>query len=166
MGKHPATEKKAIAVYLMTKTSKKLKEIEEETGMSKSALMRLKRRFKEQTPAKQAAMTVPKRKPGSGSQDSISLAQCNRIKKCIWDNPRVMARKLKFLVPGLENRPVRTIQDWCKNRLNLPSRVMAKKPCLTQKMKDKCVQFVWAHLHWTVDDWAKVMWSDEFNFEV
>ena len=41
MGKHP------LMVYLMMRTEKKIKEIVEETGMSRSALLRLKRRFKE-----------------------------------------------------------------------------------------------------------------------
>ena len=41
MGKQPLT------VYLMTRTEKKIKEIVEETGMLRSALLRLKRRFKE-----------------------------------------------------------------------------------------------------------------------
>ena len=157
MGKHPSQEKKAVAVYLLTKTDKPIQEITRDTGMSKSALFRLRKRFQDQTPAKKAAMNIPKRKPGSGRTDSLTLGQCNRIKKCIRDNPRVTARKLKFLVPGLQDRPVRTIQDWCKRRLNLPSRVMAKKPRLTQAMKDKRVAFARTHLNWTVEDWATVM---------
>ena len=48
MGKHPTQEKKAVAVYLLTKTDKPIQEITRDTGMSKSALFRLRKRFQDQ----------------------------------------------------------------------------------------------------------------------
>ena len=35
MGKHPSQEKKAVAVYLLTKTDKPIQEITRDTGMNK-----------------------------------------------------------------------------------------------------------------------------------
>lgn len=40
------------------------------------------------------------------------------------------------------------------------------KPYLTQEHKKKRLLWAKRYLNWTVDDWAKVMWSDESNIQV
>ena len=45
--------------------------------------------------------------------------------------------------------------------MGLKALVKKKKQKLTQKqMKDR-LDFAIAHQHWTVDDWKRVIWSDE-----
>ena len=39
--------------------------------------------------------------------------------------------------------------------------VKKKKPFLSQKHRKARMDFALAHQHWTVDDWKKVVWSDE-----
>ncbi|KAJ1305444.1 hypothetical protein OPQ81_000454 [Rhizoctonia solani] len=36
-----------------------------------------------------------------------------------------------------------------------------KKPKLTSAHQKACHEFAEAHKHWTVEDWKKVLWSDE-----
>jgi hypothetical protein len=35
------------------------------------------------------------------------------------------------------------------------------KPALTQAMKDARLAFTIAHEHWTLDNWKRVIWTDE-----
>jgi len=39
--------------------------------------------------------------------------------------------------------------------------VKKKKPLLSQKHRKERMEFALAHQHWTVDDWKRVVWSDE-----
>lgn len=48
----------------------------------------------------------------------------------------------------------------------LKGRIAAKKPRLTAIHKRKRLQWARTHQHWTVDQWKKVLWSDESKFEV
>ena len=41
-----------------------------------------------------------------------------------------------------------------------------KKPYLSQANKKKRQEFAKNHENWTPDDWGKIVWSDESNFEV
>ena len=41
-----------------------------------------------------------------------------------------------------------------------------KKPYLSQANKKKRLEFSKNHENWTPDDWGKIVWSDESNFEV
>lgn len=50
--------------------------------------------------------------------------------------------------------------------VGLHGRIARRKPRLTENHKK--MRLLWAkkYRHWTIDDWAKVMWSDESNIEV
>ena len=88
------------------------------------------------------------------------------MKSLLSKDPTLTARKLKVLLPALANVSIRTIQQICLERLQLPSRKMAAKPLLTQTMKDKRLAFAHAYRHWTAEDWKLVMFSDESHFEL
>jgi transposase len=44
--------------------------------------------------------------------------------------------------------------------------IAVKKPFLSDIHKAKRLAFAKEHLHWTIDDWSKVIWTDESSFEV
>ncbi len=69
-------------------------------------------------------------------------------------------------MPGLENISVRTIQDLCLKKLKLPSRKMASNPLLNKQLKAKRLAFARQYQHWGVEQWKKVMFSDESHFEL
>ena len=39
--------------------------------------------------------------------------------------------------------------------------VKKKRPLLSQRHRHECFDFTLSHRHWTVDDWMRVVWSDE-----
>jgi hypothetical protein len=61
---------------------------------------------------------------------------------------------------------VRTIQNICKAKLGLPSRKMAKKPLLTDRMKLQRLEFARLYGKWGLEERRKVMFSDESHFEL
>lgn len=50
--------------------------------------------------------------------------------------------------------------------IGLNGHVAAKKPLLRPKNSKKRIKFAKDHLHWTYEDWAKVLWTDESIFEI
>lgn len=50
--------------------------------------------------------------------------------------------------------------------VGLNGRVAAKKPLLRKRNSKARMKFAKDHLHWTRDDWAKVLWTDESKFQI
>ena len=46
-------------------------------------------------------------------------------------------------------------------RHGLSAQVKEKKPQLSRKNIKDCLEFAMAHQHWTIDDWSRVIFSDE-----
>jgi hypothetical protein len=63
------------------------------------------------------------------------------LKRRLFKDLTLTAKKLKAMVPALENIKVRTIQDACKKKLELPSRKMTKKPFFSDCMKNQRLEF-------------------------
>lgn len=49
---------------------------------------------------------------------------------------------------------------------NLPARKPRRKPLLNEGHRKQRLDWAKRHRNWTVDDWAKVIWSDESNIDV
>jgi hypothetical protein len=86
--------------------------------------------------------------------------------KKLHSNSTLTAKKLKQLIPELADVKVRTIQNICKAKLGLPSRKMVKKPLLTDSMKLQRLEFARQYGKRGVEEWKKVMFSDESHFEL
>ena len=69
-----------------------------------------------------------------------------------------VARRLR----DISNMPVstQTIRNHLR-RSGLKALVKKRKPLLTRKLMKDRLDFALAHQHWTVDDWKRVVWSDE-----
>jgi hypothetical protein len=74
------------------------------------------------------------------------------MKKKLLNSPTTTAKQLNKTVPGLANMSVRAIQHVSLKKLKLPSRVMVKKPLLTQKMKDQRLVFAHQYGHWGIEN--------------
>ncbi len=157
---HFSQEDKRVAVELW-KANVPLKSIRDQLNMSESTLRRVLS-FARKNPS----FPVKKRKIGTGRKPTVTPATLQAMKEIIKDNPTITAKSLKLRLPGLQNIGVRWIQHLCLKKLKLPSRKMACKPLLTQKMKDKRMAFAMQYHNWTVEDWKKVMFSDESHFEL
>ncbi len=90
---------------------------------------------------KHPSLPVAKRKIGTGRNSIISQATLTTMKKHLARDPKLSAKSLKALMPALQHLQVRQIQKICLKKLGLPSRKMAAKPLLRDRMKDKWLAF-------------------------
>ena len=58
----------------------------------------------------------------------------------------------------------RTTWRYLKN-YGLKAVVKQKKPLLRKKHQQACLDFALAYQYWTMEDWKKVVWSDETKFK-
>jgi hypothetical protein len=93
----------------------------------------------------------------------ISLGAIREMKKRLARNPCITARKLKKDIPQLENVSVHSIQMFYKDQLSCPPARWQTSP---ERMKNDRLEFARRYEHWTVEDWKKVMFSDESHFEL
>ena len=63
------------------------------------------------------------------------------------------------------NVSISTISCWLSNKFGLKSYKPAKEPQLISKMKKKRLEFAKKHINWSVEDWKKVLLSDESIFQ-
>ncbi len=95
-----------------------------------------------------------------------SFGMIKRIKTKISITPTITATQLKKSMPELANISIRSIQRLCLETLKLPSRKMAQKPLLSERMKNDRLEFARRYADWGVEDWKKTMFSDESHFEL
>lgn len=60
---------------------------------------------------------------------------------------------------------VRTVRKELR-KMGFDNRVAAKKPFLNRRHRAARLAFARAHRHWTVQDWERVIWTDESSFEL
>jgi transposase len=130
--------------------------IMKQLGMSKATLMRVLA-FARANPAD----PIAKQKKGSGHPTKLTEATLEIMKTKLQKTPTLTAIQLRMQIPELEGISVRTIQRDGKQTLKMPSRMMRKKPLLTERMRIQRLEIVNAYRHWDEDDWKQVMFSDE-----
>jgi transposase len=112
----------------------KTKEMAARLGRSERGVRRQVSRLKSLPP--NASPLPPK--ASTGRPTATSKTQDERLRRYVLRNPLKSARELKNEVPGWSNVSVRTIQHRLQKKLGLQeARRAAKKPVLTQKMKEK-----------------------------
>jgi hypothetical protein len=87
------------------------------------------------------------------------------LKRQIIKYPALTAAEIQVSVPELRIVSERPIQRTLQKDLNMPCRVAAMRPLLTEKMTAKRLKFAKKYRHFTKEDWAKVMYSDESTFK-
>ncbi len=138
-----------------------LKTIRQQLKMSESTLRRILA-FAKANPID----PIMPRKAVMGRPRKISKDTMKVIKKKLQEQPSLTAVQLKKVIPSIANVSIRSIQDCCLKDLKLPSRRKAKKPLLTDRMKEQRLDFAREHVEWSVEDWKRVMFSDESHFEL
>lgn len=138
-----------------------IKEICRRTGQAKSTVMLLLAAARDLPPN-----VVPPRKPYPGCPRKTSKATDHLLVRELHKNPCLTASQLKTSHPTLlKDVSIRCIQRCLQKDLPLPIRRAACKPLLTDRMKKARLNFAKKYIHWTADDWKKVMWSDESPFQ-
>jgi hypothetical protein len=94
------------------------------------------------------------------------FVQETRLRNYVLRQPFKTAREMKKEVASQGNKQVCFIQKTRQKRLNLLSHSAAQKPLLTSAMKKKRLAFAKKYQSWTVNDWMRVMFSDELAFRL
>lgn len=78
-------------------------------------------------------------------------------------DPTLSSSLLLHEVPIAQISPRTVRRRLCDVGLN--ARRPARKPFISKKNKAKRLEFAKAHINWTIEDWKKILWSDESKFE-
>jgi transposase len=137
------------------------KEAARRLGVSISSISRLVSSYKMSAPG----VLVPARKQGSGRPRKVSNRILMKIKQDITQNPFLTARQIKNKNPRLmQEISLRTVRWVLFKDLKLPSRVAAKKPLVTNRMRAQRIAFALKYRNWKTKDWKQVIFSDESIF--
>lgn len=158
--KHFSNDEKRAAIELW-RAKIPLKDIRKQLEMSESTLRRILA-FAKASPS----YPIRLRKPVTGRKCKVLPAMKRAMKTKIEANPTITAKQLKKALPVLANISIRRIQHICQKDLGLPSRKMSEKPLINERMKQQRLAFAREYENWGVEDWKKVMFSDESHFEL
>lgn len=113
-----------------------------------------------------------KQKTGSqrqtcGRHRVLNARSERRLARVVQRNRRATVRQIaSHLNQGATvNVSERTVRRTLR-RIGYGSRRPVRKPLLSALNKRRRLQFAKEHKHWTVDDWKRVMWSDESRFQM
>ena len=89
------------------------------------------------------------RSPGSGRTNLASLGEVRRIIRIVQKRPFISFKGIKSLLGEAGERfSVRRIREILQ-KSGYQARHAARKPLLTQRMRDQRMEFTISHLHWT-----------------
>jgi transposase len=111
---------------------------------------------------KQITGTVANR-PRSGRPTLFKERDQRALKRTLLSNRRAPLAEIKNCMPTQIS--ITTLRKEI-HKLDFWNRVAPKKPFLSQKHKADRLRFALAHEHWTVEDWSRVIWTDESSFEI
>lgn len=155
MGKNKSCDSKTrhlIVEFYKDKMS--YSKIAERLGCSKTMVFNAVQHFKTKNTA-QDTFRKPRPRITTKRQDQIIVRESKKF-------PHKSAREIKLAVFP-ENEPGPSI-DTIKRRLReagLFGRVCRKKPLLSEKNRKKRLEFAKKYRDWTVEQWKKVLFSDE-----
>ena len=149
---HLGTEEKATIVG-MSRGCMTPKQIANETGVALPVVYYTlnchKKRGTVETPAR------PGRPPVLSDRARRAI-----LKEALTNRRATLAQITNNLPIKVSTKTVR--KALCEDGVN--SRVARKKPNLTDRHKANRLAFAKKYQHWTVEDWRKVVWTDESTF--
>lgn len=89
------------------------------------------------------------------------------FKRQVDVNPRITAHELKEKNPRLFSQvALCTIRHRLHDNLKFKQVMPRKKPLLTERQRKNRLVFAKKYVQWDLDEWRKVLWSDEATFQV
>uniref|UniRef100_A0A3Q0SXG1 Transposase Tc1-like domain-containing protein n=1 Tax=Amphilophus citrinellus TaxID=61819 RepID=A0A3Q0SXG1_AMPCI len=110
-----------------------------------------------------------KMRQGRGRKQKLTEADVRHLKILSTRDRRKTTADLQAEINASRSESEKVSRMTISRRLNeqgLKGRIPAKKPLLRPANTQKRLRFAREHKHWTVDDWKKVLWTDEFKFEL
>jgi len=88
------------------------------------------------------------------------------MKRCVVKSPTCSAKKIRVELEESGSRiSRRTISRHVTDEFGLKSRKPARKPRLTSARKLKRLQFAKKYKDWKIQQWSRVLFSDETTFQ-
>ena len=84
---------------------------------------------------------IPMPKPRVGRPKKVTAANIDTIRRSLAVNPTQSVRMIRLANNSLQHLALRTINEVILKVLKLPSRMRAKKPRLTDRMRDDRYEF-------------------------
>lgn len=110
---------------------------------------------------------LPTHKKRPGKKMLVSNRTLNVIKRQVESNPTLTAKELKQKNPKILGCvAIRTLQDYLHKVLKYCRCRAVPKPWVTKNHRQARVNFARQYRHWTLEEWRKVLWSDESTFNV
>jgi len=113
---------------------------------------------------KALSIDIPDNKGGRPNQ--LSLRDKNKIKKQLLAGASQTAKDVQ---KGIKDDGINISYSTAKRAIRsmgFTSKKKVKKPLLSKKHQQTRLEWAKAHQHWTVDDWRRVVWSDETKINV
>ena len=133
-------------------------QISKQIGVNSSSVQRTIRKFNSEG--------IYGNRKKSGRPRKTTARDNNTIKRIVARCPTSSCKKLRAnLFRKGADLSISTISRKLSKEFGFKSCKPAKKPKLTPLMKRKRLEFAKKHLHWTFDDWGKVLLSDESAFQ-
>ena len=140
VGKYVSKKEKACALALREEKLP-IKEISFRIKRSKATIMRLLSQAKGHP-----AGYIPYHKPIKGRPRKTSKKYDKLLKREVEKDPMISSTQLKRIYPNLfKHVSLRTIRHLLQKDLNMPSRRAAKKPLLTDNIKQKRLEFAYKY---------------------
>jgi len=126
-------------------------QISSQTGVSNATISRLRSRHR----------PYLKKAPG-GRPSKLSDTDIRHALRLIGSGKVDDAVQVTKALQNITNQPLstQTVRNGMK-KVGMKSVVKRKRPLLTKKHMKERLDFAIAHKDWTVEDWKRVVWSDE-----
>jgi len=101
--------------------------------------------------------------PPPGNPKKIDCRQQKTLLRAVQSNRRATLKDISNILPDKPSS--RTIQRHLQE-IGIKKHIAVNKPYLTDAHMKARLDFTMEHKDWTVDDWKKVVWSDESKVEI
>ena len=134
------------------------RQISKDLGISRTSVQRAIKKF--------LLEGIYENRKKSGRPRKTSQRDHHTMKRIVARSPTSSCKKIRSnLLENGVDISLSTVSRRLSKEFGLKSRKPAKKPKLTPRMMKKRFEFARNHIHWTVDDWGKVLFSDESTFQ-
>ena len=132
-----------------------------------SRQLKISRRCIRQTIRKFDQLNTVATKPGGGRPKKITDREKRLIKlQQIRDDTLSLADLVQYARTKLNLSISSSTISRILREYNMVSFIAPRKPQITPKQRRRRVECCYAHLNWSVEDWSRVIFSDESNCEV
>jgi transposase len=147
----PTSSTKHSAVTSLLQEGYSLRQIESKTGLGKSTIGRIKKE-----------MDGDKENSKGGRPSKLSPGDKRSIIRQITTGRLDNAVEATHFINNILSNPVtpKTVRNTLKQD-DFHAVVKKKRPLLKKAHRLECLKFARYHENWTVEDWKRILWSDE-----